>query len=582
MQRLCLRFLAALLLVSPASADDHAAASKPSLDDLIAKIPQVAAGGGGVSPAEVELAKQLQSFGPTSVPRLVALLDSPDEHVREFAGYLVRGLDGLTESDLDALIKARLRGDGWIPPAIAAVGTPRAIAFLVDELQRKPEHQSQLTWALSQAGEKAAPALAAVFRQQTLVSRELSDSIAEVFGDMGAKAGIAVPQLLETSADRTLPKPNRLGAVRSLGSIGLAAADAVPKLQRLAKSEPEVFADAVNRAILGIGTPDAAEILMARLQSVSPGFEVTIILRDIAALRENGRKAGPEVLKVLHRDQWENRVNAALTLGYIGYSAAAADLKRVLSSQEDWRLVYAATVSLGRLKDQTALPNLRQLAKAHWSPVVRKAALKAFNVIQGTEVFESRWHPSNFAFEYFEYQNLGYEASPEQRRATEKFRFRTDSDELPPAKLSNITYSIEIVGYDEKGRQVEQRNATPGCAFRFGNGLLLGGDRGEWGGELVYQDEKGATSVLLEQNIHAIHRMPFGVVATVGLAHLTMNSGYLYLVTRGPDGKPNARPWNVLPGAPMKSGVLENGDLFVSCYGGDVLITPTGEFRRVE
>lgn len=555
---------------------------KPSLDDLIAKIPQVATGGGGISPAEVELAKHLQNFGPTSVARLVGLLDSDDKRVRDFAGYVVRDLDGLTESDLDALFRARLRGDGWIPPAIARVGTPRAIAFLVDDIRRKPERGTQVTWALAGLGEKVAPALAAVFRERTPVGQELSDALAEVFSDMGTKAKIAVPLLIDVATDQTLPAVNRCGAIKALGSIGLGAAEAVPTLKQLAKSESADVTDAAKRAILGIGTTDAAEILIAQLQSASPGLSASIVLRDIAALHENGRAAGPEVVRMLYRDDWEGRVDAALTLGYIGYGPASGDLKRMLMSNDDWRLVYAATLSLGRMKDHSALPELGQLTRNHWSPVVRKAALKAINVIQGTEVYEPRWQPANFAFEYFGYQSVGYGPAAVRQKSWENLHFRTDPDVLSPSELNKITYSIKVAGYDEQGRHVERHDAKPCCGLRFGKGVLLGGDRGEWGGELAYQDETGVTRDLVQINTHAIHRMPFGVVAAVGLAHITMNSGYLYLITEEPGKPPIARPWKALPGSPMKSGILENGDLFVSCVGGDVLITPSGEFRRAE
>ena len=71
--------------------------------------------------------------------------------------------------------------------------------------------------------------------------------------------------------------------------------------------------------------------------------------------------------------------------------------------------------------------------------------------------------------------------------------------------------------------------------------------------------------------------MPFGVVAATGLAHMMLNHGYLYLIDFGPDGIPNAKLWKVLPGAPVKSGLLKNGDLFVATVGGNVVISPAGE-----
>lgn len=580
MRGLRLFLLTASLQITVGLTAGHAADDKPSLEDLIAKIPQLVTGDAGINEAQQQLARQLLGFGPDSVPRLVGLLDSDDEKIRTFAGYVVRGLDGLTESDLDALIKARKRGDGWIPSAIARVGTPRAIAFLVDDIRGKPEAHTQVTSALARLGEKAAPALAAFFGDQVPISDELSRTTRLIFADMGTQAKIAVPLLLESAANQNLPMSNRLGAVAAVGSIGLGAAEAVPRLRELAKSDPEHFADAVDQAIIDIGTSDAAEILAARLEATPAGgrLDVIVILRNIAALKENGRGAGPVVVGILNGESWDDRVCAARTLGYIGYAPASADLKRMIKSKEDWRLVYTATESLGRLKDSSALPDLRQLGNGHWSPVVRTAALKAVNVIEGGEVYKSRWHPSNFPLEYFEYQHLGYASSEEANTGGAKHRFITEPGRLSPAELDEI----RLAGSAKKGGLAMQMPTGPSCALRFGGGVLVGEDRGEWGGELAYRNQEGGMQVLIAENTHALHQMPFGVVATVGLAHLWMNSGYLYLVTAESGKTPSIKPWKTLPGAPIRSGILENGDLFVACHGGDVLISPAGEFRRVE
>lgn len=113
--------------------------------------------------------------------------------------------------------------------------------------------------------------------------------------------------------------------------------------------------------------------------------------------------------------------------------------------------------------------------------------------------------------------------------------------------------------------------------MKVADGLLLGGDRGEWGGELAFKDKDGNVTMLVANNTIGIHRMPFGIVAASGLAHLMLNHGYLYVIDFKEGSVPMARIWKVLPGAPSKSGLLESGDLFVACVGGNVLISPTGE-----
>ena len=95
--------------------------------------------------------------------------------------------------------------------------------------------------------------------------------------------------------------------------------------------------------------------------------------------------------------------------------------------------------------------------------------------------------------------------------------------------------------------------------------------------ENLFKGNAGAVTTLVDDNTTGIHRMPFGIVAATGLAHMTLNHGYLYLVDIKDGSPPNARLWKVLPGAPMKSGLLKSGDLFVACVGGNVLVSPTGE-----
>jgi len=85
--------------------------------------------------------------------------------------------------------------------------------------------------------------------------------------------------------------------------------------------------------------------------------------------------------------------------------------------------------------------------------------------------------------------------------------------------------------------------------------------------------------VLLETNTSGIHRMPFGIMAVTGLAHLGLNNGMLYLVEEKNSDEFVVRKWKVLPGAPRRSGFLKNGSLFVSCANGVVMITPDGDMK---
>lgn len=146
----------AALIVALALASAPVPGGSTSLQQLVERIPEVVDDSGGIGTDAQELASRIQAHGAAAIPYLLPLFREESEPIRDFAGYVLRDLEGLTEEHLDALIQARLHGDGWIPPAIARIGTPRAIAFLVEDLKEEPQTQSQLTHALVIAGRKGA------------------------------------------------------------------------------------------------------------------------------------------------------------------------------------------------------------------------------------------------------------------------------------------------------------------------------------------------------------------------------------------------------------------------------------------
>ena len=104
----------------------------------IARARHVADQSGGITPPEDEVANALQALSPEAIDPVLQLLQDPNENVRELAGYILRDMPGLRPEHLDALERAVEGGDGWLPPAIASIGTPRATRFLVDQLKKKP------------------------------------------------------------------------------------------------------------------------------------------------------------------------------------------------------------------------------------------------------------------------------------------------------------------------------------------------------------------------------------------------------------------------------------------------------------
>jgi len=119
-----------------------------------------------------------------------------------------------------------------------------------------------------------------------------------------------------------------------------------------------------------------------------------------------------------------------------------------------------------------------------------------------------------------------------------------------PKQFSGITYQTEIVSYGVDGKHVKVIQAIPDYALPAYGGLLLGGDRGEWGGELVFRKQNESIQPVLEKNVHGIFQMPFGIVVFTGLAHMGINEGSIYRVSSSSNGTISVTVLHDLPGAP--------------------------------
>ena len=250
-----------------------------TLEACLAQYPQVARGGSGIGKAELDLARAVQGYGAPAVPYLIKLLESDSGPVRTLASFTLRDIDGLGPEHLDALIRARRNGDGWIPPAIARIGTPQAVEFLVNDLRNEPEPYTQLTGALEMLGARAAPGLAEYFACVAQCDEKLLRAASLVLGGMREQAMGVAPRLLE---------------------IARAAESCVPGLNEL-QSDP-ALASTIDVALTSIGSSDAVPALLSRLPADPDGA-----LAQISSLLKNGYAAGPAVMKYLDDPDWSRR-----------------------------------------------------------------------------------------------------------------------------------------------------------------------------------------------------------------------------------------------------------------------------------
>ncbi len=200
--------------------EPNAAAVTPGsckgLDACMAALIAAAEPGPGISSKGQAASKAVLAFGDAAVPALLPLLKNENRDVRDLASYTLRDAP-VTEEHLDALIASRLTGDGWIAPAIARIGSPRAIEFLVSELPKEPENGTQLTWAFEVLGVKGVPYLAQLYDCSPQCDEKVLAVGAYIFSELGDKAKAAIEPLLAIAEDARRDRTVRRGAIQASG-----------------------------------------------------------------------------------------------------------------------------------------------------------------------------------------------------------------------------------------------------------------------------------------------------------------------------------------------------------------------------
>jgi hypothetical protein len=97
---------------------------------------------------------------------------------------------------------------------------------------------------------------------------------------------------------------------------------------------------------------------------------------------------------------------------------------------------------------------------------------------------------------------------------------------------------------------VAPRATEPDHSLSAFGGRLLGTDRGEWIGQLVFERPNGKQETLLRENVIGIIRNPSGVYVFTGLAHMGGNDGFIYRVAPSSAGHINITLLGRLPGVP--------------------------------
>lgn len=583
---------------SPAPAQTQACIDLQACVQAIRDYARAGTGGEGRAGPELDALKQATLAHEGAVDALLPLLRDPDLQVAGHAAYLLRDAPSIDPDYLPQIIEGLDRGLGWLPPALARIGTQEAAKEAVDRfLVSDSAPANQEAYALRLLGHRAIPFMLERARcdQACPGTHQL---LAAVLRDMGPERAVAGPALIRLASNPDASPGVAEGALEMIAGLGSDGLALEADLLRIADEAPYLL-PWVEQVLVAIRSRHAGRILGARLSSGQAAF----VLRDLADVGAAGRDAGPQVMSILERDT-RLRAAAAAALGYIGYDEAVPVLVDLLDDPVDITAVWAATRALGQLGADAALPALDRVAAGHWYGPVRDAAHEAASQVrtgrsEATGRADGRGRVDFFAFDGI---NRGLPRCErrhdiEPASSPDKLYHATAARELEQLKYPAIVLSYGAsdakaqreAGADiievNAGNLVEHRSAieqTPHVALRVEDGWLVGGNRGEWGGELVSVGDDGRFQLVLEENVRDIHRVGNRIVATVGLAHLGLSRGAVMQLERDAGGQWRATPWRVLPGAPAESVASADGLVVSVVGGGAIRIAADGSMQMTD
>lgn len=596
-----LAFVLANVVCSSASTEEPstqpACATAQECLDLIPKFTKK---GKGISKSETALAKKLQSFEAESIPGLLVLLSDPDPDTRYFAAYAVRNIEGLEPDHVAPILQAAMKQNagGWLPPALARIGTPEAVAGLVVLLRKYPQTNTQITFAFEQLGARSIPALLPLLDEDG-TGEDLFLAVGHIFAELGPESQDAALPLAKIVADPTRPQKVRLQTVGLLGRMGPAADPARDNLIGLLSRVDGDMQWAVAGALFDIGGAGLGDIYAVILAPPEVPFDGVVTneleqlgfgdyvarLTRIASLGERARDAVPAVLKLLYDPNPSIRVNAARTLGFIADESIGPHLVAFIND-DDWLMVRVVTESLGRVRYESARSEVSLVARGHWYPPVRTIASDVLAALDGEHKYEPIDRSRNFYFDYdpkrFSFPTpkacATTQNTPRKQSGGERF-----SADRSPELAKQFAYQYEAHTYSDDGSpEVRVMSQPAQIGLRGPKGWFLGSSRGEWGGELIWRPDGGADQTIVRDNIEDVYELsPEQYVATAGLAHLTLDSGQIYKLERSQE-KWLARWWLRLPGMPVSSWTTKDGGIVINTTGGSVVLDREGTLRMAD
>jgi hypothetical protein len=264
----------------------------------------------------------------------------------------------------------------------------------------------------------------------------------------------------------------------------------------------------------------------------SVASQAFVCLRAIASQSDLGRSEVNQVIPFLHSENNAERTYGISALGAMGYKEAIPQIEAELQSN-DWRVVFAATRSLGWLGAMDATPSLEKVASSHWLPEVREEARKSVRVL--------------------------HLSVAKQQEAARKGRvsanYPGDWMAITPLVLRKTAscpgdrwrWKGNAFRIGDERRKQDGNYASPASSLLVQDGELIGTNHGEWGGTLVWVPGKGMARVLLRDNITGLAFSGKGSILVLLDESILSDDGAIATFRRNSSGEWNLSPLVQLP-----------------------------------
>jgi hypothetical protein len=516
-------------------------------------------------PERTALHERIKSFGAAAADSLAALLDHSDRRISNAAGLELARFATLDSRHLPALIGAYERGNSWMPRAIAATGTGKAMAYLQDRARTEVDfsNNSQLQMGLAKFGDRLRP----------FATAEL-----EACGRGGPK-------------ERCHGLFSTLGQVE--GGYPAWAADLVATLVRAPAAEESVrwlASDFVIRRRHPLGL----ELLKERLEAGSgKPWQAEDPLRQLADYGSAAADLAPLVASHLDSASPDVRAEAAHTLGRIGAAGETAKLIALEPQfEDDWLLAYNAVEALGRMRAAAARPLIERVARGHWHRAARHNAGRALSSLAGGDFARPGIPGDALPFKgpaqggslhlSSEWLRYAGDAHPRACLQLEQASARPVPQD-PPARIRWPGSGAERLAFEpltatEVGYLRPRLDPVRGTAripfrVRLRTGFLTAHDQGEWGGAVVHLRSDGSRYTLFNGNPGGALRMGGRLYVLEGLWHGVLSRGSVAVVDGDP---PRLRRRIRLPGKPEEVLATDRHTLVIRTAEGDVAIREDG------